>query len=221
MKKFAVLGATGRTGEQLLQQALDQGHEVIALCRNPAKLTIQHDKFQAVEADVYSADSMIPHFKGCDAVFSCLGADSGLMKTTTFYSDTMAAITEAMRKADVQRLICMASWYTNYRKGDGGPFAQEWIFKPIAGLILGRILTSMSLMESFLIKDCQDINFTIVRPPGLGDTQVTDKEFMTEECQYVRSPCATQMARADVARFMLSAFDTSLYDKKAIAISLA
>ena len=56
--------------------------------------------FQAVEADVLSVESMKPHFIDCDAVFSCLGTNSGLMKSTTFYSDSMKAITEAMRATE-------------------------------------------------------------------------------------------------------------------------
>ena len=41
--KLAVIAATGRIGHGLTQEALDQGHHVIALVRSPDKLTIQHD----------------------------------------------------------------------------------------------------------------------------------------------------------------------------------
>lgn len=40
--KLAVLGATGQTGQFLVSQALQQGHDVTALVRNVTKLTIQH-----------------------------------------------------------------------------------------------------------------------------------------------------------------------------------
>jgi uncharacterized protein YbjT (DUF2867 family) len=39
--KLAIFGATGRTGRPLVQQALEAGHEVVALVRTPAKLTLQ------------------------------------------------------------------------------------------------------------------------------------------------------------------------------------
>ena len=39
--KLAVLGATGRTGQHLVRQALEQGHEVAVLARTPTKLTFQ------------------------------------------------------------------------------------------------------------------------------------------------------------------------------------
>ena len=41
--KLAVIAATGRIGEGLTQEALDQGHHVTALVRTPEKLTIKHD----------------------------------------------------------------------------------------------------------------------------------------------------------------------------------
>ncbi|XP_022089990.1 uncharacterized protein At2g34460, chloroplastic-like isoform X2 [Acanthaster planci] len=217
--KFAILGATGKTGTQLVLQALDKGHEVVAVCRTPSKVTIQHESLQVVEGDVMSSESMIPIFNGCDAVFSCLGSDVGLRKQTTIYSDSMKAIIAAMHKAEVKRLICMTSWFTNYSKSDGGPFFTEWIMKPLARLFIGRILSNMAVMENYLISECQDINFTIVRPPGLQDTPVSGKDFMTEELQYVKHG-GGQISRADVARFMLNALGTSDYDKKAIAIAI-
>ena len=44
--KVAVIGATGPTGMCVVQQALDAGHEVVALVRSPEKMTIQHDNLQ-------------------------------------------------------------------------------------------------------------------------------------------------------------------------------
>ena len=39
--KLTIFGATGGTGQQLIEQALTAGHRVVALIRNPAKLTTQ------------------------------------------------------------------------------------------------------------------------------------------------------------------------------------
>lgn len=38
--------------------------------------------------------------------------------------------------------------------------------------MLGRHFDSMSLMEDFLDKECQDIDYTIVRPPRLLDAEM-------------------------------------------------
>lgn len=44
--KIAVLGATGQTGQQLVKQALQQGHIITAIVRNPSKLAINHENLK-------------------------------------------------------------------------------------------------------------------------------------------------------------------------------
>ena len=44
--KLAVLGASGPTGQCVVTQALEAGHEVTAIVRNPAKMTTKHEKLQ-------------------------------------------------------------------------------------------------------------------------------------------------------------------------------
>ncbi len=41
--RVAILGATGPTGQQLVEQALDGGHQVVAVIRNPDKM-LEHVK---------------------------------------------------------------------------------------------------------------------------------------------------------------------------------
>lgn len=47
--KIAVLGATGQTGLQLVSQALQQGHIVTAIVRNPGKMTITNDNLKVIQ----------------------------------------------------------------------------------------------------------------------------------------------------------------------------
>ena len=46
--KIAVLGATGQTGQYLVNQALQQGHTVTAIVRNPGKLAVHHDNLKVM-----------------------------------------------------------------------------------------------------------------------------------------------------------------------------
>jgi uncharacterized protein YbjT (DUF2867 family) len=51
--KLLIFGATGGTGRELLKQALDQGHHVVAFARNPAKIhEFQNANLQVVSGDV-------------------------------------------------------------------------------------------------------------------------------------------------------------------------
>lgn len=44
--KFGVLGATGPSGLLVVSQSLARGHNVLALVRNPAKITQKHENLQ-------------------------------------------------------------------------------------------------------------------------------------------------------------------------------
>ena len=44
--KLVILGATGPTGQHLVTQALEAGHEVTAIVRNPDKMKTTNDKLK-------------------------------------------------------------------------------------------------------------------------------------------------------------------------------
>ncbi|XP_067894876.1 flavin reductase (NADPH)-like [Heterodontus francisci] len=110
--KLSVLGATGQTGQFLVRQALEQGHVVKAVVRTPSKLTIQHDNLKVVEANIFSADSLVEHLTEQDVIMSCLGFPISIFSRVTGYTESIKAIVAAMRAAKVTQIIAMTSWYT-------------------------------------------------------------------------------------------------------------
>ena|SRR5713101_5447450 len=71
--KLAIFGAAGRTGIPLVQQALEEGHEVVALVRTPAKLSIGDERLTVVQGDVAHLADVERVVQGADAVLSVLG----------------------------------------------------------------------------------------------------------------------------------------------------
>jgi len=65
-----------------------------------------------------------------------------------------------------------------------------------------------------------DVDYTVVRPAGLTDAAVTDGEFKIAEGDYHVEGAAGRIARADVARFMLSFLGEEKYHKKQLAIAV-
>uniref|UniRef100_A0A8C1M0I1 NAD(P)-binding domain-containing protein n=1 Tax=Cyprinus carpio TaxID=7962 RepID=A0A8C1M0I1_CYPCA len=167
--KIAVVGATGQTGQQLVSQALQQGHSVTALVRNPGKLTVTHDNLKVVEADIFSEDNLKLHFKGQDAVLSCLGFPISFFYGVTGYTQSMKAVLNAMREVKVNRIITMTSWYTDPNSGSNSSYFIRFMLLPM----IRSVLNNMYEMENFL-KQTEDINWTVVRPPGLKNTPTTD-----------------------------------------------
>src|SRR5215469_16411903 len=71
--KLLILGATGGTGRQLLEQALAQGHAVTAFVRNPAKIDRSHENLRVVQGDILDEKAVTTAIEGQDAVLSALG----------------------------------------------------------------------------------------------------------------------------------------------------
>ena len=51
VRLVSVARQTGPLGQQIVAQALERGHEVTALARNPARLTIAHANLRVVQGD--------------------------------------------------------------------------------------------------------------------------------------------------------------------------
>ena len=103
--RVLVIGATGGTGRQLVQQALEQGHQVTAFVRNPAKLAIDHANLRIVKGDVLDYASVEAAMRGQSAVLSALG-HKRFFYPNRIQSNGMRHILRAMKTCDVPRLIC-------------------------------------------------------------------------------------------------------------------
>jgi len=94
MSKIAIIGATGRAGSQLLEEALRRGHSVTAIARDPAKL--QGREGVTVKAvDVLDSAALVEALKGSDVVLSA----------AHFATIPAAAIIGPVNQARVKRLL--------------------------------------------------------------------------------------------------------------------
>ncbi|XP_071543970.1 flavin reductase (NADPH)-like [Panulirus ornatus] len=213
--KLAVLGASGQTGQQFVQQALDAGHSVTAIVRNPTKITVTHDNLAVVEGNIFDESSLSPIISNHDAVVSCLGFPRN-PQPVTGYTESASAIIGAMRKESVSRFVTMTSWYTETSVASSMGFLLNWVVVPF----LKPVLTNMRQMEQYLEESCPDIDYTVVRPPGLGNGPTTGKPMTVAEDYVVGTGSSfNRVHRSDVASFMLSCLHSNQYDRKMVAVA--
>ncbi|GIV97622.1 MAG: NmrA family transcriptional regulator [Herpetosiphonaceae bacterium] len=208
--KLAIFGATGRTGKQLVEQALQQGHEVIAFARNPAKLGIQHERLKVVEGDVYKAEDVERAVVGADAVMMALGHTKG---TTTKDVLTVATknVLAAMKKHNVRRLVNITG------AGVADPNDRPRLFNKVMSFLLKRMagdLLADSQCQSEAIR-WSDLDWVIVRVPMLTDGPKTGHVRVG----YVGQGTGARITRADAADFMLKLVTDTTYLRKAPMIS--
>lgn len=56
--KILIYGATGKVGSQAVKEALNRGHIVTAVSRDPSRITQVHDNLTAVQGDVLVPESV-------------------------------------------------------------------------------------------------------------------------------------------------------------------
>jgi putative NADH-flavin reductase len=161
--RLAIFGATGRTGRQLLEQALQGGHEVTAIVRNPDRLTgPPRAAVRVLAADVMDPAAIAPGISGSDAVISALSAPG--RAPSTVMSDSARSIIQAMRDVGPRRLVAISGSMVD-DTGDG-PLLR-YIGKPLARRILRGAYADMRRAEDEIHKS--GLPWTILRPPRLTD----------------------------------------------------
>lgn len=196
MEKLLVFGATGGTGREVVKQALDRGHEVTIIVRNPQSFSMQHPHLKIFQGDVLQSSTFADHMQSIDAIISCLGVGSS-RQPTNLYSTGITNIISTMEAAGVQRLICISAGalYVNKQMG----FFISILTKLVLQKILKNMYADMRLMEH--IVEESKLNWTIVRPPMLKNKPFTGS-YRTAITGHIKHP--SSIARADLADFMLN-----------------
>ena len=94
MSHIAIIGATGRAGGQLLEEALRRGHTVTAIARKASSLSSRVG-VTVKEVDILDAAALENAVKGADAVFSA----------AHFSGIPASAIIQPIKNAGVKRLL--------------------------------------------------------------------------------------------------------------------
>jgi putative NADH-flavin reductase len=102
--KLVIIGANGKIGSRIAEEAILRGHQVTGISRNPEG-GIRNDKIRWIQADVLDTESLTATLRGQDAIISAFGIDWQKPDTYHLFSDVASSIIRAARKAGVRRII--------------------------------------------------------------------------------------------------------------------
>lgn len=102
--KLALIGASGFVGAAVLQEALDRGHQVSGIVRNPQQLP-QHPALNALAGDAYNAEALAAQLKGHDAVIHAFNPGWGTADIRARFIQGSQAIIAATKQSAVPRLL--------------------------------------------------------------------------------------------------------------------
>lgn len=163
--KIAVIGAAGRTGRQVVGQALDRGHQVVAVARSPEKLDIHGDRLTVATADVRDDDALATAVVGADAIVTTFGAAAG-RTPTDIYSAGITHVLAAMDRGGIRRLTVISASPVGPRAEQ--PAAMRLLLLPILDRVFAGAYTDLRRMEAVLTGR-DDLEWTCLRPPRLLD----------------------------------------------------
>jgi putative NADH-flavin reductase len=207
--RLIVFGATGGTGRHVVTQALDAGHEVTAVVRDPSKLPAQTPRLTVVRADVMDPDEITGPVDGADAVISTLGPRPGAAATVC--SGGIRAVVAAMDKTGVRRLVAVSASGPYTDAGDG-PLTR-YVMKPLLQRVLREGFGDLRRMEEII--RASRLDWTIMRPPRLTDKPATDR-YRTAVDVNVRG--GITVSRADLAAAILHSLGDLATVRHSVAI---
>jgi putative NADH-flavin reductase len=204
--ELVIFGASGKTGVELVKQALEKEYAVTAFVRDPSRLPIKETQLDLFTGDVLDPEAVAGSVQGKDAVVCVLGSSD--LKKTTIRATGTANIIQAMKQNGVQRLVVVTAMGT----GD------SWDTLSSTGKFLYATLLKSSRedheAQEKVVKE-SGLDWTIIRPSGLTDEPGTGRYEVGENIPAKTS----RIARADVADLILKELEQNAFMGKAVTIT--
>lgn len=204
--KIAVIGASGKTGRQFVNAALEAGHDVRAGVYR-SEVFKPSDHLEILKVDAMELADVEKLLKGCDAVVSLLGhvKDSPAYLQTTAMSNTLSA----MKKFGIHRLMSLTG--TGVRAEGDRPSLIDYVLNTSVRLIDPARMHD-GKAHADVIKD-SDVDWTIVRVLKLTDGPEQSYRVTTS------GPAKTFISRRTVAEAMVRMLHDNAYVRQLPVLS--
>ena len=209
---LVVFGATGSTGQRVVDLALSSGHTVVAVARSPDKVALRPGLTTRV-GDVLDASSLRGSCAGAGAVVSCIGPQSNLRPGDVMSVGTahMVAVAEA---AGVRRFVLQSG----IGLSDGAEMSRvdRWVLRALWRPLFAAAIRDKAEGERALRASALD--WVVVRPVPLSDAAPTG--------EYVAGPDArvalfAPLPFADCADGLLRATTDPAWERQTVNIGRA
>jgi len=199
--KLAIFGATGRTGRPLVERALAEGHDVVALACTPAKLPLADARLTVVQGDATDPAAVENVVRGADAVISVIGQAKG--SPHDLQTAATRTIVNAMRAHGVKRLVSLTG------AGVDAPqdrptlmnHAIKLALKTLSGHVLRDAVGHVAIIQG------SGLEWIIVRAPMLTE----GARVGSYRVGWVGVNTGARIARADLADFLLKEVTDTTY----------
>lgn len=185
--RIAVLGATGKVGHLVVEQALARGHEVVALVRAPEKYTQPGQGAVEVRAADVTKPQSFPDLSDVDVVVSALGISKG------DGPGTLVAGAKVLAGLPV-RTLWLGALGSGPSTGAGGG-----IYQAVMKMAVGKELTEKAAADEIALKG----GATVFHAPDLWVGDVSAKRRSVPLRNYRKPILPPHASRATVAALII------------------
>ncbi|WP_353807616.1 NAD(P)-dependent oxidoreductase [Agromyces sp. SYSU T00194] len=217
MAHIAVLGATGRTGREIVVRALAKGHHVTALVRRPDALGVEDEHLSVVVGDATDRDAIDRVLDGVDAVVSSLGRPAAGFTRAEIDDGEEVYVCETSTRHlfdlgpahGVDRMFFMSTHGAG-TSNDGSPYVVRLLE------LVGNRVVDKDRMEAFLAASDAPIRWTVCRNPYIYEGPVGQPHGVHESIELDSS---SQVTYADLAEFAIGEVLDPQYAGKFLTIT--
>lgn len=202
--KLLILGAAGRTGALLVDQALAAGHVVTSFVRT-GDTSMPNPKVTTIVGDARNQDDLTQAVKGQDAIISTLGSSK---PGDRVMAASMAALITVATAQEVKRVIVMSSFLAtqNFKPNPIVKFALK---------LMSSIVKDINSGEQQLTQS--GLDYTIVYATRLTNEPLNPHYRIVDANSTVGA--TDSISRADVAEFLLKQLTDATYVRKTVLIT--
>ena len=214
MKKIVLIGASGFVGSAILNEALDRGHKVTAVVRNPEKITKVHKNLDVKQGDVSFAETVKVMSKGADVVISAYNPgwkNPDIAEETT---RVYRAILEGVKKSGVRRFLVVG--------GAGSLFISPGKRLMDAGLMPESFLPAVKALADVYLIDLmaeKSIDWVFFSPAGMLEPGLRTGKFrLGKDDLIVNGTGESKISVQDYAVAMIDELEKSAHHRERFTI---
>ena len=170
-KQFALFGATGKTGRNVLSLLLDEGHVVRAYVRSPNKLALSHKNLKVVKGELHDANGINEAIRGAEAVMVMVGHPLG---DRSFHGGLLLpfvkSVHQAMTEHGVKRIL-LQTGAVSVVKDEPISFLKHIVLRQLFSRLVGQhgVHFDNDKAIQYIETQANELEWIITRPPGLVD----------------------------------------------------
>jgi uncharacterized protein YbjT (DUF2867 family) len=213
--RILLLGATGRTGKLVIEEAIRRGHNISAIARDPEKL--KDYQINITQGTPYDFETVEKALSGCEAVINTLNISrksdnpwATLVSPIDLISKSATNAVTAMKNAGVKRFIALSTI------GAGS----SW---KTTSAILKFIVSISNLKYAFRDHGKQEeilqnssVEYTICRAPMLSTVTNTKGAVAVKEEE---NPPKMVLSRNSAAEFFIKIIENNEHIREVVNLS--